>query len=112
MRISKSLRRTIGRQPIVTLAMLQLGLALSIWPRLARAQVAAPGARVEAVLSLADAMREADQRAFGNRVSASVVAAQRARARLPIVGILPSARIEAGLIRTTDPIGAFGTRAD
>ena len=109
MRISKSLRRTIARQTIVTLAMLQLGLALSIWPRLARAQVAATGARVEAVLSLADAMREADQRAFGNRVSAAVVAAQRARARLPIAGILPSARIEAGLIRTTDPIGAFGT---
>lgn len=61
------------------------------------------------VLSLGDALREADQRAFGNRIAAATTAGAHARARLPLKGILPSARIEAGAVRTTDPIGAFGT---
>ncbi|WP_411281323.1 TolC family protein [Gemmatimonas sp.] len=60
-------------------------------------------------LSLGDAIREADQRAFSNRITAASTAADRARARLPLNRILPSARIEAGVVRTTDPIGAFGT---
>jgi outer membrane protein TolC len=62
-----------------------------------------------APLSLGDAIREADQHAFGNRIAAATTAGDRARARLPLKGILPSARIEAGVVRTTDPIGAFGT---
>ena len=70
----------------------------------------APSARAQSVpLSLGDAIREADQRAFGNRLAAATTAGDRARARLPLKGILPSARIEAGVVRTTDPIGAFGT---
>ncbi len=35
--------------------------------------------------------------------------ARRAETHLPWQGILPTARIEAGAVRTTDPIGAFGT---
>jgi outer membrane protein len=62
-----------------------------------------------APLSLGDAIREADQRAFGNRIATATTAGDRARARLPLKGILPSARVEAGVVRTTDPIGAFGT---
>jgi outer membrane protein len=62
-----------------------------------------------APLSLGDALREANQHAFGNRIATATTAGDRARARLPLKGILPSARIEAGVIRTTDPIGAFGT---
>lgn len=70
----------------------------------------APSARAQSVpLSLGDAIREADLRAFSNRLAAATTAGDRARARLPLKGILPSARIEAGVIRTTDPIGAFGT---
>ncbi|WP_310569551.1 TolC family protein [Gemmatimonas sp.] len=62
-----------------------------------------------APLSLGEAIREADHHAFGNRIAAAATAGDRARARLPLRGILPSARLEAGVIRTTDPIGAFGT---
>ena len=109
MRISRNLRRFFAGQTAAALAMFALSLALSVLPKRAHAQAATTGANIEAVLSLADAIREADQRAFGNRVAAAVVAAHRARARLPIAGILPSLRIDAGLIRTTDPIGAFGT---
>lgn len=61
-----------------------------------------------APLSLADALREADRHAFGNRMAAAATDAARATARQPLTGILPAARLESGLVRTTDPIGAFG----
>jgi outer membrane protein TolC len=38
-----------------------------------------------------------------------MAAAQEAATLTPLRGILPSTRFEAGYIRTTDPIGAFGT---
>jgi outer membrane protein TolC len=79
-----------------------------VWALLA-ALSASPARAQSGPLTLADAMREADQRAFGNRIAAANTASDRARARLPLKGILPSARIEAGVVRTTDPIGAFGT---
>lgn len=60
-------------------------------------------------LRLADALREADQRAFANRQARAGTEADRARARQPLRGVLPSARLEGGVLRTTDPIGAFGT---
>jgi len=87
-------------------------LAVIAAPGIVAAQ-AAPGARVpadsSAVLSLSDAMREADRLGFANRMAVATADADRARARMPLKGILPSARVEAGLVRTTDPIGAFGT---
>ena len=77
------------------------------------ASVAAPAAAQTspsmARLSLADALREADQHAYANRIATATLASDRARAQLPLKGILPSARIESGVVRTTDPIGAFGT---
>lgn len=60
-------------------------------------------------LRLSEALREATQHAFPNRLAAATNAEERAKARLPWKGLLPSARIEAGIVRTTDPIGAFGT---
>ena len=64
---------------------------------------------VHAQLTLSEALREADRSGFANRIAAATSQADGARARLPLKGILPSARIETGVIRTTDPIGAFGT---
>ena len=72
------------------------------------AALATPSA-AHAQLTLRDAFREADAGAFANRVAAGTADAQRAQALAPLAGILPSARIEAGYARTTDPIGAFGT---
>jgi outer membrane protein TolC len=60
-------------------------------------------------MRLADALREADTYAFANRLARAASDADRARARQPLKGILPSARVEGGVLRTTDPIGAFGT---
>lgn len=60
-------------------------------------------------LTLAAALREAAQRGFANRIATATLESDRARARQPLKGILPSARVESGVIRTTDPIGAFGT---
>ncbi len=60
-------------------------------------------------LSLAAALQEADRNAFANRVAVATAEDARARAGLPLKGVLPSLRVEAGAVRTTDPIGAFGT---
>jgi outer membrane protein TolC len=60
-------------------------------------------------LRLSDALAEADRRAFANRQATANAASSRAQAALPLKGILPSARVEGGFVRTTDPIGAFGT---
>ncbi len=83
--------------------------SLVAFPAPAQSAPAQSAPAQSAPLSLGDAMREADERAFGNRIASATAAGDRARARLPWQGILPSARIEAGVIRTTDPIGAFGT---
>ncbi|MBL0939176.1 MAG: TolC family protein [Gemmatimonadaceae bacterium] len=66
-------------------------------------------AQPPAPFRLADAIAEADRHAFANRQAIADTDAERARAALPLKGVLPSARVEAGFVRTTDPIGAFGT---
>ncbi len=60
-------------------------------------------------LSLTAAMREADRGAFANRLAQAASDGDAARARQTLQGVLPAARIESGVVRTTDPIGAFGT---
>ena len=62
-----------------------------------------------AQLSLGDAIRQADRTAFGNRIAAGGASAQAAQALSPLKGILPSVHFEAGYVRTSDPIGVFGT---
>jgi outer membrane protein TolC len=73
-------------------------------PGLAAAQTGGP-----LPLRLTDALAEADRRAFANRQASATAASSRAQAALPLKAILPSARVEGGFVRTTDPIGAFGT---
>lgn len=60
-------------------------------------------------LRLAAALAEADARAFANKQAAASVAEARARTALPLRAMLPTARLDAGVLHTTDPIGAFGT---
>ena len=62
-----------------------------------------------AQLSLGDAMRQADRAAYENRIARSRTAAETARSIAPLKGILPAVRLEAGYVRTTDPIGVFGS---
>jgi outer membrane protein len=62
-----------------------------------------------AQLRLADALRAADAGAFANRVASGDRSARDAQTIAPLHGILPSARVEASVVRTDDPIGAFGT---
>ena len=89
--------RTAAAAAIVALGMPRESLAAQTTPAPSRA------------LSLAAALQEAECAAFPNRIVTASAAVDRARAGLPLKGILPSARVEAGAIRTTDPIGAFGT---
>ncbi len=62
-----------------------------------------------AQLTLADAMHRADRSAYGNRIAAGAAGEKQALSLAPLKGILPSVRIEAAYMRTTDPIGAFGS---
>lgn len=62
-----------------------------------------------AQLTLGDALRQADRAAYGNRIAEAATAAQRAGTIAPLKGILPVLRVEAGYVRTTDPIGVFGS---
>lgn len=71
--------------------------------------VAGRAAQAQTPLRLSEALAEAQNRAFANRQARASAEAEQARAGLPLKGILPSARVEAGFVRTTDPIGAFGT---
>ena len=65
--------------------------------------------RAAAQLTLATAMHQADRAAFANRIAGGTAAERRAQALVPLKGILPSIHLEAGYVRTTDPIGAFGS---
>ena len=62
-----------------------------------------------AQLSLSEALRQADRSAYGNRIAAAETAARKGQAIAPLKGILPSVHFEAGYVRTTDPIGVFGS---
>ncbi len=64
---------------------------------------------VAAQLTLAGAMHRADGSAYGNRIAAGAAGEKQAQSLAPLKGILPSVRIEAAYMRTTDPIGAFGS---
>jgi outer membrane protein TolC len=62
-----------------------------------------------APLTLHAALERAEANAYANRIAAGTAAAQTAQAAGALKGILPSVRVEGGWVRTTDPIGAFGT---
>lgn len=62
-----------------------------------------------AQMRLSEALQEAAAHAPMVRMARAEADVRQAEARLPLQGILPSARVEAGAVRTTDPIGAFGT---
>ncbi len=70
--------------------------------------VAGSATSLRAQMPLRDALRIADDAAFPNRIAASDVAAQRGEALAPQRGLLPSMRLDAGYVRTTDPLNAFG----
>ena len=62
-----------------------------------------------AQLTLADALRQADRSAYGNRIASAETEQRAAQSIAPLKGILPTARLEGGYVRTTDPIGVFGS---
>lgn len=63
----------------------------------------------DAQLTLRDAFQQADRSAYGNRIATAETAARTAQSIAPLKGILPSVHFEAGYVRTTDPIGVFGS---
>ncbi|MCC6928800.1 MAG: TolC family protein [Gemmatimonadaceae bacterium] len=80
--------------------------AAAFWAGPARAQDAAAAAQR---LTLGDALDRGDAHAYANRAQGAMASAQRAQSLAPLKGVLPSLRFDAGFVRTTDPIGAFGT---
>jgi outer membrane protein len=75
---------------------------------LACSVLAAP-VTAHAQLRLADALRRADSAAVSNRIAAGQRAERAGQAVGALHGLLPTVRVEGGIARTTDPIGAFGT---
>lgn len=61
-------------------------------------------------LTLAGAMRRADESAYANRIATGEARAEAGEGLAAFQGILPTFRVESGYQRTTDPIGAFGTK--
>lgn len=75
------------------------------------AMLAVPGAKAQqAPLTLGDALERADAGAYANRIAAGEARAQVGEGNRALQGILPTLRVESGFQRTTDPIGAFGTK--
>ncbi|MCU0646464.1 MAG: TolC family protein [Gemmatimonadaceae bacterium] len=83
-------------------------LPSALFALLPAALLAQPGAPPPP-LRLADALARAERLAVANRGARSAADAQRAAALTALRGVLPTARVDAGYLRTTDPIGVFGT---
>lgn len=77
--------------------------------RIALASLALAGVPAGAQLTLTEALRTADGAAYANRIADANAAAAKGQRVTPLRGILPAVRFEGGYLRTTDPIGAFGT---
>ena len=84
--------------PAVPVVLVALAALLAFTARVASGQ-----------LPLADALRLADQTGFSNRAAAGSTLAHHGATLGALRGILPSVRFDAGYVRTTDPVGAFGT---
>lgn len=70
--------------------------------------LAAPDTLTSQQLTLARALQQADATGYANRASHAQAESERARALGSLEGILPTVRVENGVITTTDPLGAFG----
>jgi outer membrane protein TolC len=63
----------------------------------------------QAPLSLAEALSRAEQGAYANRIARAEAHAAEGQAAWALKGVLPGVRLEGGYVRTTDPLGAFGS---
>lgn len=61
----------------------------------------------QAQMPLREALALAEHGAYPNRIAGGELSAERARSLAPLRGVLPSVRLEAGYLRTSDPIGTF-----
>lgn len=59
-------------------------------------------------LTLDEALDRADRLAYPNRIARAARLAQEGEGKAAFRGILPTARVETGWMRTTDPLNAFG----
>ena len=59
-------------------------------------------------LTLRDALARAEHGAYANRIAGGLRRAAEGEAATALKGILPTARLEGGYLRTTDPLNAFG----
>jgi len=77
------------------------------WWMLALLAAAAPAEGQQ--LTLGEALARAGRGSFSNRVADGHAVVARSQGTAALRGILPTVRLETGFMRTTDPIGAFGT---
>jgi outer membrane protein TolC len=67
------------------------------------------GSAAAQTMSLEAALRRADDAAYANRMQTGQAEERASLTTAALRGILPTLRLETGFVRTTDPIGAFGT---
>ena len=70
--------------------------------------LACPAGAAAQTLTLADALARAGQSAYPVRIAQGNAAAAAGGATMSLGGILPSVRVEASYLKTTDPLNAFG----
>jgi outer membrane protein len=71
--------------------------------------VVLPSSLAAQTLSLREALALAEVDAFANRSAAGDTRARAATASASLRNVLPAVRLEGGYVRTTDPLGAFGS---
>jgi outer membrane protein len=74
---------------------------------IALALLSAPAAAQR--LTLGDALARADRDGYANRMADGAATTAAAGPTAALRGVLPTLRLEGGVVGTTDPIGAFGT---
>jgi outer membrane protein TolC len=84
---------------------------MRMWGGLLAVAVVAGGAAEgqSPTLSLAEALSRAEQGAYANRIAHAQARVAEGQAAFTLKGVLPGVRIEGGYVRTTDPLGAFGS---
>jgi outer membrane protein TolC len=70
---------------------------------------AVPAGLAAQQLTLADALARAGATGYANRAARAQASAEHARTLGALQGTLPTLRVEGGWVKTTDPLGAFGS---
>lgn len=73
------------------------------------AQAAPLRAQGTGTLTVTGALKQAEQSGYSSRIARAGAAAAQAESRTALKGVLPAVRLESGVVRSNDPLAAFGS---